>query len=135
MGIERAKKMITFCFNDRAHRTDQDDFNLLLSIVEGEGEIDDDCENKIDDCEECKRGNVDLPCWICDWQTSTSQPSQGITTRILNFLFGMTILYLKNLSKRMCIVFIGQVWRIYKFKKAKVAFKTMRDTQQSFPEP
>jgi hypothetical protein len=49
LGIERAKKLITFCFNDRAHRNDQDDFNLLLSVVEGEGEIDDDCESMIDD--------------------------------------------------------------------------------------
>jgi hypothetical protein len=51
-GIERAKKRITFCFKDRAHRTDLDGFNLLLSVVEGEGEIDDDCENIIDDCED-----------------------------------------------------------------------------------
>jgi hypothetical protein len=47
-------KLITFCFNDSAHKTDQDDFNLPLSVVEGEGEIDDDCENMIDDCEDMK---------------------------------------------------------------------------------
>jgi hypothetical protein len=52
LGIERAKRLITFCFNDRAHRTNQGDFNLLLSVVEGEVEIDDDCENMIDDCED-----------------------------------------------------------------------------------
>jgi hypothetical protein len=28
--------MITFCFNDRAKAVDQDDFGLLLSVVEGE---------------------------------------------------------------------------------------------------
>jgi hypothetical protein len=39
LGIERAKRLITFCFNDRAHRTDQDHFKLLLSGVEGEVEI------------------------------------------------------------------------------------------------
>jgi hypothetical protein len=43
LGIERAKRLITLCFNDSAHRTDQDDFNLLLSVVEGEFEIEDDC--------------------------------------------------------------------------------------------
>jgi hypothetical protein len=52
LGIERAKRLITFCFNDRAHRTDQDEFNLLLSVVEGEVEIEDDCENMIDDRED-----------------------------------------------------------------------------------
>jgi hypothetical protein len=36
LGLERAKKMITFCFNDRAKAVDQDDFGLLLSVVEGE---------------------------------------------------------------------------------------------------
>jgi hypothetical protein len=35
-----------------AHRTDQDEFNQLLSVVEGEVEIEDDCENIIDDCED-----------------------------------------------------------------------------------
>jgi hypothetical protein len=44
----------------------------------------------------CKCGNVGLSCWICDWQTSTLQPSQGITTQILNFLSGIAILYMKN---------------------------------------
>jgi hypothetical protein len=33
LGLERAKKMITFCFNDRAKAVDQDDFGLLLSVV------------------------------------------------------------------------------------------------------
>jgi hypothetical protein len=28
--------MITFCLNDRAKAVDQDDFGLLLSVVEGE---------------------------------------------------------------------------------------------------
>jgi hypothetical protein len=36
LGLERAKKMITFCFNDGAKAVDQDDFGLLLSAVEGE---------------------------------------------------------------------------------------------------
>jgi hypothetical protein len=36
LGLERAKKMITFCFNDRAKAVDQDDFGLLLSAVEGD---------------------------------------------------------------------------------------------------
>jgi hypothetical protein len=31
LGLERAKEMITFCFND----CDQGDFGLLLSVVEG----------------------------------------------------------------------------------------------------
>jgi hypothetical protein len=35
-------------------------------------------------------------CGICDWQTSTLQPSQGITTQILNLLFGMATLYMEN---------------------------------------
>jgi hypothetical protein len=52
LGIERVKRLTTFCLNDRAHRTDQDDFNLLLSVVEGEFEIEDDCENLIDDFED-----------------------------------------------------------------------------------
>jgi hypothetical protein len=52
LGIERAKKLITFCFDDRAHGIYQDDFNLLLSVMEGEGEIGDDCENMIGDCED-----------------------------------------------------------------------------------
>jgi hypothetical protein len=52
LGIERAKRLITFCFHDRANRTDQDDFDLLLSVVEGEVELEDDCENMIDDCED-----------------------------------------------------------------------------------
>jgi hypothetical protein len=52
LGIECAKRHTTFCFHDRAHRTDQDDFNLLLSVVEGEFEIEDDFENMIDDYED-----------------------------------------------------------------------------------
>jgi hypothetical protein len=34
--LERAKKMDAFCFTDRAKAVDQDDFGLLLSVVEGE---------------------------------------------------------------------------------------------------
>jgi hypothetical protein len=36
LGLERAKALIMFCFNDRCQRTDQQDFKLLLSVVEGE---------------------------------------------------------------------------------------------------
>jgi hypothetical protein len=36
LGIERAKKLMTFCFNDCAVVHDQDDFDLLLSVVKGE---------------------------------------------------------------------------------------------------
>jgi hypothetical protein len=36
LGLERAKKLITFCFNDRAEVQDQNDFALLLSVIEGE---------------------------------------------------------------------------------------------------
>jgi hypothetical protein len=36
LGLERAKALIMFCFNDRCNVTDQQDFNLLLSVVEGE---------------------------------------------------------------------------------------------------
>jgi hypothetical protein len=28
--------MITFCFNDRAKAVDEDDFGLLLAVVEGQ---------------------------------------------------------------------------------------------------
>jgi hypothetical protein len=83
----------------------------------------------------CKCGNADLPCGIYDWQTSTLQRSQGITTQIVFFLFAMAILYKEMLSKRMCIVFIGQAWRSYQFKKVKLSLKTPRDTQESFPKP
>jgi hypothetical protein len=44
----------------------------------------------------CKCGNVGLSCGICDLQTSTLQPSQGITTQILKFFVGMEILYMEN---------------------------------------
>jgi uncharacterized membrane protein len=83
----------------------------------------------------CKCGNVGLPCGICDWQTSTLQPSQVITTQILNFLFGMAILYMENAFQTYVYYFIGRVWRSYQFKKVKLSLKTPRDTQQSFPEP
>jgi hypothetical protein len=36
LGLERAKALIAFCFNDRCQVTDQRDFKLLLSVVEGE---------------------------------------------------------------------------------------------------
>ena len=35
LGMERAKKMITFCFNSRAQGASIEDFGLLLSVVEG----------------------------------------------------------------------------------------------------
>jgi hypothetical protein len=34
--MEQAKALITFCFNDRCQVTDQRDFKLLLSVIEGE---------------------------------------------------------------------------------------------------
>jgi hypothetical protein len=39
LGLERAKNMITFCFNNGAKAVDQDDFGLVLSavVVEGTG--------------------------------------------------------------------------------------------------
>jgi hypothetical protein len=36
LGLERAKKRITFCVSNGAKAVDQDDFGLLLSAVEGE---------------------------------------------------------------------------------------------------
>jgi hypothetical protein len=36
LGLERAKALITVCFNDRCQVTDQRDFKLLLSVVENE---------------------------------------------------------------------------------------------------
>jgi hypothetical protein len=41
LGLERAKALITFCFNDRCRKVDQQDFGLLLSVVEGECAKDD----------------------------------------------------------------------------------------------
>jgi hypothetical protein len=38
LGLERAKALITFCFNDSCQVTDERDFELLLSAVEGEFE-------------------------------------------------------------------------------------------------
>jgi hypothetical protein len=34
LGLERAKKLITFCFNDHCRVADQNDFHLLLETVE-----------------------------------------------------------------------------------------------------
>jgi hypothetical protein len=36
LGLERAKALTTFCFNDRQRVADQRDFDLLLSLIEGE---------------------------------------------------------------------------------------------------
>jgi hypothetical protein len=36
LGLEGAKALATFCFNDRCKVTDQRDFKLLLSVVENE---------------------------------------------------------------------------------------------------
>jgi hypothetical protein len=35
LGKKRAKKLITFCFNERCKLVNQNDFNLLLETVEG----------------------------------------------------------------------------------------------------
>jgi hypothetical protein len=37
--MERAKKLITFCFNSRADAARTDDFGLLLSVVEGSADV------------------------------------------------------------------------------------------------
>jgi hypothetical protein len=37
--MERAKKMITFCFNNRAMTADSSDFALNLAIIEGDTDI------------------------------------------------------------------------------------------------
>ena len=34
LGLERAKKLITFCFNDRCRVNEQNDFHMLLETVE-----------------------------------------------------------------------------------------------------
>ena len=41
LGLERAKKLITFCFNDRAAIKNDDDFHLLLSVIEVDVLLDD----------------------------------------------------------------------------------------------
>ena len=41
MGLERAKKLITFCFNDRAAIKNDDDFHLLFSVIEVDALLDD----------------------------------------------------------------------------------------------
>jgi hypothetical protein len=40
LGMERAKKMITFCFNNRAMTADSSDFALNLAIIEGDTDHD-----------------------------------------------------------------------------------------------
>jgi hypothetical protein len=35
LGLEHAKKLIMFCFNSRFKLVSQDDFGLVLSVVEG----------------------------------------------------------------------------------------------------
>jgi hypothetical protein len=47
LGLERAKKLITFCFNSRAQEVDMRDFAMLLSVVEDNlpvGELQDSVE-------------------------------------------------------------------------------------------
>jgi hypothetical protein len=39
LGLERAKKMITFCFNHRMMNVDTDDFVLNLSMLEGNEDV------------------------------------------------------------------------------------------------
>jgi hypothetical protein len=39
--MERAKKLITFCFNRRAEGARVDDFGLLLSVVENTADAED----------------------------------------------------------------------------------------------
>jgi hypothetical protein len=41
LGMERAKKLITFCFNSRAEKASVDDFGLLLSVVENTADTED----------------------------------------------------------------------------------------------
>jgi hypothetical protein len=47
LGLEWAKKLITFCFNSRAQEVDMRDFAMLLSVVEDDlpvGEVQDSVE-------------------------------------------------------------------------------------------
>jgi hypothetical protein len=46
LGLERVKKMVTFCCNGRAKAVDQDGFGLLLSVVEGE--VDEGTEREVE---------------------------------------------------------------------------------------
>jgi hypothetical protein len=39
LGLERAKKLITFCFNSRAQKVDMQDIALLLSVVENDVQV------------------------------------------------------------------------------------------------
>jgi hypothetical protein len=39
LGLERAITLITFCFNDRARLADQHDFDLLLSTIENDEDV------------------------------------------------------------------------------------------------
>jgi hypothetical protein len=39
LGIENAKKLITFCFNSLAEAPRTDDFGLLLSVVEASADV------------------------------------------------------------------------------------------------
>jgi hypothetical protein len=41
LGMERAKKLITFCFNSRAEKARVDDFGLLLSVMENTSDAED----------------------------------------------------------------------------------------------
>ena len=38
LGVERACKMIMYCFNSRAQEADMNDFSLLLDTINDEGE-------------------------------------------------------------------------------------------------
>ena len=38
LGLERARKMIMYCFNSRAQEADMNDFSLLLDTINDEGE-------------------------------------------------------------------------------------------------
>jgi hypothetical protein len=53
------------------------------------------------------------------WQTSTLQPSQGITTQILNCLFGMAILYTQNSFQTY----------VYCFHQTSVEMVTIQESQ------
>jgi hypothetical protein len=54
--------------------------------------------------------------------------------------FKVSAWHSNTLNEKFClmhtfIIFIGQAWRLYKFRKAKVPFKVPQDTEQSLSEP
>jgi hypothetical protein len=48
LGLKRAKKLITFCFNDRSKLVNQSDFNLLLETIEGIDKAEEEAPEQMD---------------------------------------------------------------------------------------